>query len=295
MKLTIFIYPEQFGHNSGSNFQIFLIHSRHVLEGIRGGLYSETSIMTTSCGTSGSGSLCGFRIPFFRLIPRLLLLYQAIGIMLISPSRFLDRCRLSELCIKNVNVVNETLDVNVTNQTLKVQQTSTSNVNVTNNTSSPVPVKNTYPRDPYAVRIIGYFTAGVHDGVSLKTISMTLPTNKQLVIEAISFTASLTSNEKIYMASVFIDVGGTTPNFNIPSLQYAVNPLGSATETDYTIVTNGSTSIRLYPPPGTELVFKALRGNYINSGATDTLDGNGLIEFSISGYYLSLNSPMLSP
>ena len=63
-------------NNKGSNFQIFLMHSRHVLEGIRGGLYSETSIMATSDGTSGSGSSPGFRMPCFRLIPRLLLLYQ---------------------------------------------------------------------------------------------------------------------------------------------------------------------------------------------------------------------------
>jgi len=45
MRATIFISREHRGHSSGSAFQTFLIGSRHLAEGMRRGLCSETSMI----------------------------------------------------------------------------------------------------------------------------------------------------------------------------------------------------------------------------------------------------------
>lgn len=146
-------------------------------------------------------------------------------------------------------------------------------VTVVNPSTDPVPVVNTFPREPVVFKT--GFTGGGGD-------LFTVPDDRWLVIETVSARLlSRTPLEEIKIAMI-VDGGYGKKNMRyfIP-ISSDLSSGGSA-NTGYV----GTQSFRVYAEPGTELGWEL---------SIMPSDAGILCEISFSGYLLPLDSPTLSP
>ena len=188
----------------------------------------------------------------------------------------------------NTNVVN-TPDVNVLSMppvdvtlpsTLDVNVQNMPGVTIENSDLNPVPVTTkTYAREPF--RHLNVYTIPSGSLNLGTTLISTVPNNKRLVIEHISarYITGVGNQPHSWVVSLSDNTGPRT--YADITMTEQVND-ASSTERKFA----ANEPVRLYGEPGERLTFNVVR-NSANSN-----DG---LTFSVSGYYVPIDSPSLAP